>query len=199
MKFVSNVFIALMAIGLITSCGKGSKEVSSTTGWEYNNPKNGGFEYIAGYEQKTGPGLVFIEGGTFIMGRVEQDVMSDWNNSPRRITVPSFYMDETEVRNADYREYLYWIQRVFVDYPEVYRKALPDTLVWRRPLAYNDPLVENYLRHPAYTEYPVVGVNWLQANDYCAWRTNRVNEMILVDMGILEMDINQIGENNFNT
>jgi gliding motility-associated lipoprotein GldJ len=199
MKFVSNVFIALMAIGLVTSCGKGSKEVSSTTGWEYNNPKNGGFEYIAGYEQKTGPGLVFIEGGTFIMGRVEQDVMSDWNNSPRRITVPSFYMDETEVRNADYREYLYWIQRVFVDYPEVYRKALPDTLVWRRPLAYNDPLVENYLRHPAYTEYPVVGVNWLQANDYCAWRTNRVNEMILVDMGILELDINQIGENNFNT
>jgi len=200
MKFLSSVFIALMAISLITSCSKGSKKsASTTTGLEYNNSENGGFEYIQGYEQETGPGLVFVEGGTFIMGRVEQDVMSDWNNKARRVTVPSFYMDETEVRNADYREYLFWINRVFSDYPEVYRKALPDTLVWRRPLAYNEPLVENYLRHPAYTEYPVVGVNWLQASDYCAWRTDRVNENILVQEGMMTLDINQKGENNFNT
>jgi len=200
MKFISSFFIALMAIGLMTSCSKGSnKAVSSTTGWEYNNPENGGFEYNYGYTQQTGPGLVFVEGGTFIMGRVEQDVSFDWNNKPRRVTVPSFYMDETEIRNVDYLEYLFWIKRVYSEYPDVYRKALPDTLVWRRPLAYNEPLVENYLRHPAYSEYPVVGVNWLQANDYCAWRTDRVNEMILVDLGILEMDINQQGENNFNT
>lgn len=199
MKFISLVFTALMAIGFMSSCSKGGSDASSTTGWSYNNPDNGGFEYINGYEQQTGPGLVFVEGGTFIMGRVEQDVMSDWNNKPRRVTVPSFYMDQTEVRNADYREYLFWIRRVFSEYPEVYRKALPDTLVWRRPLAYNEPLVENYLRHPAYSEYPVVGVNWLQANDYCAWRTDRVNEKILIDNGILLMDVNQAGENNFNT
>jgi len=194
-------YIAL-ALGCVvaTSCSKGgSGNVSSTTGWEYNTPDNGGFEYYAGYEQDPGPGLKFIEGGTFIMGRVEQDVLYDWNNVPRRVTVPSFYMDETEVRNVDYREYLYWINRVFIDYPEVYKKALPDTLVWRRPLAYNEPMVENYLRHTAYSEYPVVGVNWLQAADFCQWRTDRVNEKILIDNGILEMDVNQQGENNFNT
>ncbi len=179
--------------------GKKNNDVSSVTGWEYNNPDFGGFEYQSGYEQQTGPGLVFIEGGTFIMGRVEQDVMYDWNNVPRRVTVPSFYMDETEVTNANYREYLYWIHRVYQDYPEVYKKALPDTLVWRRPLAYNEPLVENYLRHPAYSDYPVVGVNWLQANDFCAWRTNRVNELILIKEGILEFDPSQQGENNFDT
>lgn len=200
MKFITSIFFAVLALSLITSCSKkGGGMVSSTTGWEYNNPENGGFEYNYGYEQETGPGLVFIEGGTFIMGRVEQDVMYDWNNQPRRVTVPSFYMDESEVRNVDYLEYLFWIRRVFSEYPDVYRKALPDTLVWRRALAYNEPLIENYLRHPAYSDYPVVGVNWLQASDYCQWRTDRVNEMILVSNGRLELDVNQAGENNFNT
>ena len=47
------------------------------------------------------------------MGRVEQDVMYEWNNVPRRVTVSSFYLDETEVRNVDYLEYLYWLRRVY--------------------------------------------------------------------------------------
>ena len=188
MKFKSSLLlITLAAVMVLGSCGNSKKSVSSTTGWAYNDPDFGGFEYLEGYEQGTGPGLVFIEGGTFIMGQVEEDVMREWNNIPKRVTVPSFYMDETEVRNADYREYLYWISRVFVDYPEVYRNALPDTLVWRRPMAYNEPFVENYFRHPAFSEYPVVGVNWIQANNFCAWRTDRVNEKILVDKGILEI------------
>ena len=37
------------------------------------------------------------------MGRVEQDVMYHNDNYPRRVTVASFYMDETEVSNQDYR------------------------------------------------------------------------------------------------
>jgi len=193
-----SIFLATAATMSIVSCGP--KLSSQSTGWDYNNPENGGFEYYGDfYEQETGPGLVFVEGGTFTMGRVEQDVLYDWNNIPRRVTVSSFYMDETEVRNVDYREYLYWIDRVFVDYPEVYKKALPDTLVWRRKLAYNEPLVEYYFRHPAYQEYPVVGVSWLQANNYCEWRTDRVNEQILIDRGILLVDPNQQGDQNFNT
>jgi len=200
MKFKYSLFLAVIAAGLLlASCGRGKRDVSSTTGWAYNNPDYGGFEHHPGFEQQTGPGLVFIEGGTFIMGQVDENVMREWNNIPRRVTVPSFYMDETEVRNVDYREYLYWLRRVFINHPEVYRRALPDTLVWRRPLAYNEPLVENYFRHPAYSDYPVVGVSWLQASDYASWRTDRVNELILIDLGILEMDVNQQNENNFNT
>jgi sulfatase modifying factor 1 len=184
-------------IAMITSC---AKEKSSTTGWDYNNSKNGGFEVVDYEGQETGPGLVFIEGGTFSMGRVEQDVRYDWNNVPRRVTVSSFYMDETEVKNVDYREYLYWLTRVFYEsYPEVYKKALPDTLVWRDKLAYNEPYVELYLRHPSYQYYPVVGINWLQATDYCAWRTDRVNEMILIREGILRVNPNQVDDDNFNT
>ena len=177
-----------------------SKEQSPTTGWNYNDRKNGGFEVVPFEEQETGPGLVLIEGGTFVMGRTEQDVMHNWDNIPRRVTVQSFYMDQTEVRNLDYLEYLYWLNRVFgVDYPRIIQKALPDTLVWRDKLAYNEPLVEYYLRHPAYRDYPVVGVNWLQARDYCSWRTDRVNEYLLVQYGILNHYPQQVNDDHFNT
>ncbi len=200
---LSIISLATVFAFLLASCGGSdvsqSGGASSTTGWEYNSPDNGGFEVVQQYDQETGPGLVFIEGGTFTMGRVEQDLMYDWNNVPRRVTVTSFYMDETEIRNVDYREYVYWLKRVFVDNPEISENALPDTLVWRSPLAFNEPYVEYYYRHPAYNEYPIVGVNWLQASDYCIWRTDRVNEKILIDEGILEPDPNQLNEENFNT
>ena len=187
-----------------TSCQKikgiFGKKKSSTTGWTYNDSKNGGIEYNNVKAQKTGPGLVFIPGGTFVMGRTQEDVMGDWNNTPKRVSIASFYMDETEVRNIDWLEYLTWLRRVYTTYPEVYQKALPDTLVWRDQLGYNEPMVKNYLRFPAYAEYPVVGVSWEQATDYCVWRTDRVNEQILIDKKILTHDPdNQKDENNFNT
>ena len=193
----SIVFTLFGAVFLLASC---SKERSSTTGWAYNDSNNGGFEKPYYFEQETGPGLVLIEGGRFTMGRTEQDIFYDWNNVQKTVTVSSFYMDETEVKNIDYREYLYWVNRVFgADYPEVYKKALPDTLVWRSRLAFNEPYVEYYLRHPAYADYPVVGVSWLQATDYAAWRTDRVNEIILIREGLFEHNPNQFNEDNFNT
>lgn len=189
--------LLILALLALFSC---KREQSMTTKWEYNNPKNGGFDVQPFIEQETGPGLVLIEGGTFIMGRTEQEIEYNWDNIPRRVTVASFYMDQTEIRNLDYLEYLYWVHRVFgTDYPEVYKKALPDTLVWREKLAYNEPWVLYYFRHPAYREYPVVGVSWTKAANYCQWRTDRVNEYILVREGILKMDPNQSNEENFNT
>lgn len=198
MKLCTGIFlISIAALMIVTSCGN---PVSRTTGWEYNNSQNGGFQVARFIEQQTGPGLVLIEGGTFLMGRTNQEVADAWDNIPRRVTVGSFYLDQTEVSNLDYLEYLYWIYRIYgIDFPRIYDKALPDTLVWRKKLAYNEPLAELYLRHPAYKDYPVVGVNWLQARDYCAWRTDRVNEDILVKSGILKMDPMQQNEENFNT
>lgn len=75
-------------ISLVVSCK--SKEHSRTTGWNYNDPKNGGYEVAAYKEPITGPGLVFIEGGTFTMGRISDDPMYEWNNIPRRVTIPKF-------------------------------------------------------------------------------------------------------------
>ncbi|MCA1750826.1 MAG: SUMF1/EgtB/PvdO family nonheme iron enzyme [Cryomorphaceae bacterium] len=175
-------------------------ETSNATGWNYNDPRNGGFEKLPYYEQETGPGLVLIEGGTFTMGATEEMVMEQFNNIPRRVTVSSFYMDETEVSNSYWLEYLYWLKRVYgEDYPEIYDKALPDTLVWRSKLAYNEPYVDYYLRHPAYSDYPVVGINWLQANDFCAWRSDRVNEAILIREGLFEHFPQQYNEDHFST
>ena len=192
-----SIFALLLAPLFFVSCGY---EKSSITGWNYNDPDNGGFQKYPFEEQETGPNLVLIEGGTFTMGRVEQDFMHDWNNIPRRATVSSFYMDQTEISNFHWLEYLFWVKRVYgADYPELYKKALPDTLVWRSKLAYNEPYVDYYLRHPAFRDYPVVGVNWLQATDFCSWRTDRVNEFILIREGILEHYPDQIGEDNFNT
>jgi sulfatase modifying factor 1 len=191
-------FLAL-AIFILASC-KGNKERSSSTGWKYNDQEWGGFEKLDYEGQVTGPNLVLIEGGTFTMGLTDQDVTYEWNNVPRRVTVSSFYMDETEVSNINYREYLYWLSNTFGEtYPEVPKAAMVDTLVWREELAYNEPLVETYFRHPAYDDYPVVGVNWNQANLFAVWRTDRVNEMILIEKGILEPTPDQKNENNFHT
>ncbi len=198
LKKLTNYGSIAMAAAVFAACSGGD---SQTTGWSYNDPDNGGFEVNTSYAgQETGPGLIFIEGGTFTMGRTEQDVMYDWDNRPRKATVSSFYMDEFEVTNVAYREYVYWLSRVYGEsYPEVVTNALPDTLVWRTPMAFNEPLVENYYRHPAYLEYPVVGVNWLQATDYCKWRTDRVNEQILINEGILRQNPNQYDDDVFTT
>ena len=183
---------------LLVSC-KGGKQSSRTTGWAYNDDKNGGFYISDAKDQITGPGLVAIEGGTFTMGATVENVYYEWNNTPRQVTVSSFYMDQTEVSNLDYLEYINWLERVYKDYPDVIKNALPDTLVWRNALSYNEPMVEVYFRHPAYRDYPVVGVSWKQANDYALWRSDRVNEKLLVDAKKLEYNNEQTKDYHFTT
>ncbi|WP_375252596.1 SUMF1/EgtB/PvdO family nonheme iron enzyme, partial [Dokdonia donghaensis] len=108
--------LALAVISLsVASCSKSNdyKDSSRGTGWKVDG-KNGGFKLKTDYEeQATGPGLVFVEGGTFTMGKVQDDVMHDWNNSPNQQHVQSFYIDETEVTNGMYLEYLDYLKKVF--------------------------------------------------------------------------------------
>jgi gliding motility-associated lipoprotein GldJ len=184
----------LVAGFTVTSCKKssGSKDISRGTGWKIN-AKEGGFQYNSDFkEQETSPGLVFIEGGTFTKGKVQDDVMHDWNNTPSQQHVQSFYMDETEVTNVMYLEYLDYLKSVYPPenpkYANIYKGALPDTLVWRNRLGFNETMTNNYLRHPAYAEYPVVGVNWIQATQYAKWRTDRVNEVMLEREGYLSKE-----------
>ena len=171
---------------ILTGCsrsGSVKSGESSATGWKIG--EKGGFDYKGKdyKDQIQGPNLILVHGGTYTKGRVQDDVMKDWNNAPTRMQVRSFYMDETEVTNLMYIEYLDWLKRVFVDQPEIYLSALPDTLVWRNQLGYYDDMVNNYLRHPAFRTHPVVGVSWQQANNFAKWRTNRVNELILEEKG----------------
>ena len=185
------IFIAFISL-LFVACG-GRNNMSRATGWGINS-KDGGFQYNIDYEdQENGPGLVLIEGGTYTKGQVQDDVLHDWNNTPTQQHVMSFYIDETEVTNIMYMEYLDWLETVFPlsepDYRQLYEGALPDTLVWRNTLGYMEELTTNYLRHPAYAEYPVVGINWLQAVQFAEWRTNRVNEFILERESYVEKNI----------
>jgi len=201
-KVVAFKVLLVLALTMAsTSCKKSSssKNSSRATGWQINS-REGGFQYNNDFkEQETSPGLVFVEGGTFTKGRVQDDVMHDWNNTPNQQHVQSFYMDETEVTNAMYLEYLDWIKRVYPPSDEnfraIYQGALPDTLVWRNRLGFNEVMTENYLRHPGYGEYPVVGVSWIQAVEYANWRSDRVNEFNLEQAGYLKRDAKIIDVN----
>ena len=194
-KYISikNLVIIMVAMTVI-SCknSSGSSNVSRATGFKIND-KLGGFQYNTKFKgQEASPGMVFIEGGTFTKGRVQDDPMHDWNNSPNQQHVQSFYMDENEVTNLMYLEYLDWLKRIFppseANYKNIYQGAVPDTLVWRSQLGFNEEMVENYLRHPAYALYPVVGVSWIQATEFANWRTDRVNEANLEMAGYLKKD-----------
>jgi gliding motility-associated lipoprotein GldJ len=207
MKNVLNIKILLALVVSLTIVGcsrNSSNNTSRATGWKIND-QNGGFQYNDKFqEQETAPGLVFIEGGTFTMGKVQDDVMHDWNNSPNQQHIQSFYMDESEVTNKMYTEYLDWIKRTYPPEEEnfrlIYQGALPDTLVWRNRLGYAEMMTENYLRHPGYGEYPVVGVSWIQAVEFASWRTDRVAEMKLQEAGYLERGSQLLSsaESNFN-
>jgi len=195
MNTKANLFISLVLVVILSSCNSSKRRsnVSQGTGLEINSSR-GGFQYKTNYKgQEAGPGLVFVPGGTFVKGRVQDDVMRDWNNSPVRVQVRSFFIDETEVTNLMYIEYLDWLERVYKkaedSFRNVYLAAIPDTMVWRSPLGFNEDMVNNYLRHPAFRDYPVVGVSWQQAVNYAKWRTERVNERLLEREGYIEKGV----------
>jgi len=226
-------------------------------------------------------GMTYVPMGAYTMGPGDQDVPYAHLNTPRTITVKAFWMDETEITNNEYRQFVYWVRdsiarrilgdvnaedflisenkktgesydppflnweteidwqaeeyrdqlesmylpeheryfrkkeidtrKLFYEYYFIDLKAAsrkdytgqtdsknagfanrpqgmkdrsvyirketinvyPDTLAWLHDYAYsyNDPMVERYFWHPVYDNYPVVGVNWKQANAFCIWRT----------------------------
>jgi len=63
----------------------------------------------------------------------------------------------------------------FLSYIE--EPIFPDTLTWIHDYTYsfNDPYTQNYFFHPAFDDYPVVGVNWKQAVAFTKWRTQIMN------------------------
>jgi sulfatase modifying factor 1 len=197
MKNIFKVTLVVLTMLLLANCNRSNKNKSTLTGLSFNDPRNGNYIRSNSFDgQKPPLGMVGVEGGSFTMGQVQDDVMFDWNTTPKKLHVRSFYMDEAEVSNSEYFLYVQYTKDVFSpskkEYKHIYTSVLPDTLVWRKSLGNTDILTENYLRHPAYADYPVVGISWLQANEYCKWRTNAVNLKTLIDKGhiknIFEID-----------
>jgi sulfatase modifying factor 1 len=240
-------------------------------------------------------GMVYVPMGSYTMGVSDEDMPYAQLNNPKTVTVQAFYMDQTEITNNEYRQFVYWVrdsiarrilgetkpelyfisenkktgeqfdppflnwesklewnsdqqdvrdalaqlylpeneryfrrkeidtrklyfEYYFVDLKAASRKdysaqpdpkeaslanrpqglkdrsvyvrkevinVYPDTLCWIHDYTYsfNDPSTEKYFWHPAYDNYPVVGVNWRQANAFCIWRTQMKNSYLYGQKG----------------
>lgn len=243
-----SLFLALVIL-VLSSCGTG-----------YNGKLMGSLDRPVWYHIMP-YGMVYIPSGTLHIGPSDQDVNHALVQRTKSISIPGFYMDNTEISNNEYRQWVEWVRdsiahkligedhilesevgeeridwsaRIRWDeeetqelleelyYPEnerfwgkktinpanlnfeyswidfreaaknVMRKrqgepekaraeliktdvinVYPDTLVWIRDFtyAYNEPMTRHYFWHPAYDNYPVVGITWKQASAFCIWRT----------------------------
>ena len=202
MKNIFKITFAVLTTLFFFNCKSSDNTKSRLTGLPFNDARYGNF--IKGKSdagQKPPLGMVAVEGGSFTMGQVQDDVMFDWNTTPKKLHVRSFFMDEAEVTNSEYFLYVQYMKNVFPpseeNYKHIYSAILPDTLAWRKSLGNTDILSENYFRNPAYSDYPVVGISWLQANEYCKWRTNAVNLKTLIDKGHIKNIFETDTINNF--
>ncbi|MDQ3535512.1 MAG: gliding motility lipoprotein GldK [Bacteroidota bacterium] len=125
-------------------------------------------------------GMVAIPAGTFHMGQADEDVAATQINFNKQVTIGGFYMDDTEITNNEYRQFMnaFLADSLSVlgeDY--IMENLYPDTTVWTREFAHHmgDPMQQYYYWHPAFDEYPVVGVDWKAAQVFCTWRTNYLN------------------------
>lgn len=197
--------IVVITTIIFSSCsllnfGGDENKVSQTTGWKY------GSEEYKTIENKRinsaineGPGLVFIAGGTFVMGQQTEDLFYSWDSEKRRVTVSSYYIDKAEISNIQWREYVDWVNNIYPEGSEVRENVLPDTLVWREELGFNDPYIDTYFRMAAFNDFPVVGISWEQAEAFCRWRTDRVNEWILIENGFIMFNPDQSEADHFTT
>lgn len=131
-------------------------------------------------------GMVPIPAGTFHMGQADEDPASTQINYNKQVTISSFFMDDTEITNNEYRQFtnFYLVDNGTAEGlesidPGTFREQYyPDSTVWVRDFAHHmgDPIQDYYYWHPGYDDYPVVGVTWDAATFFCKWRTAYLNE-----------------------
>lgn len=102
-------------------------------------------------------------------------------NPPGTVQITEyFFADETEVSNLSWLEFEQWTKVKYGYHSAEHIATLPDTLVWRNTESYNEPYVKYYYRHPAYRDFPVVGISYEQAIAFCKWRTQTVKEFYAI-------------------
>jgi formylglycine-generating enzyme len=154
-----------------------------------------------GWKQELPYGMITVPQGTFHMGQADQDVASSKINMNKQITISGFYMDDTEITNNEYRQFIDYMKEnaggeisvggdssIFVRYRKVLPSIqaeqdimdflYPDTSVWMNDFTYHmgDPMTTYYYDHPAFDDYPVVGVTWKASIMFCEWRTKYMNQ-----------------------
>jgi len=247
MKNIIKNFAVLCLLAVLFSCGGGGGDTGQLIGALDRPAWNGINPY----------GMVYVPSGTLHIGPGDQDVSNTFVQRSKSISINGFYMDDTEITNNEYRQFIEYIRdslahtyldnfyededgNQYIDYEyeidwsdetldelfyqgedkfsngrEINASKLlfeysrynwkktaadnsdwqkaqkegnlsradyiekeevivyPDTLCWIRDFAYsyNEPMTRNYFWHPAYDDYPVVGVNWKMAKAFCYWRT----------------------------
>ncbi len=92
------LFFFLFITAIISSCSNsGNGELTGVQ----DRPK---------FNQPDPYGMAFIPLGTYVMGVGEEDVPYSKMNTQKRVTISSFYMDETEITNNEYRQFVYWVK-----------------------------------------------------------------------------------------
>jgi formylglycine-generating enzyme len=185
-----NLLALVVAIISIESCKKGS------SGSELISPGDVVGTDRVGWNQVVPYGMILCPSGTFHMGQADQDVPATQINFNKQITIGGFYMDETEITNNEYRQFVYflskpdeyadwkntqaWLDSTIKSKGEEYitKELYPDTTVWLKDFAHHmgDPMMEYYFYHPAFDDYPVVGIDWYAARIFSYWRTRYMNE-----------------------
>jgi formylglycine-generating enzyme len=174
MKFSS--LWAIAAVAVLSSCGLFSKNKG-----EYRGELLGAMDR-QGWEMTRPYGMVQIPAGTFHMGQADQDVAATQINFNKQVTIGGFFMDDTEITNNEYRQFTEALDASAEPYdpPAGFsvQDLKPDTTVWMKDFTHHmgDPLVEYYWSHPAFDDFPVVGVSWEAARIFCDWRTWFMND-----------------------
>ena len=181
------IALLLVTVTLLSSCQKNSSygrryasapgKRSATTGADFSFDADDSTQFFVAKkaEQIPGPNLRLIQGGRAILGSQEEDVMAFRDNLERTVSISTFWMDETEMTNNDYKEFLFDMKkRVSTDSVQ---KLEPSEKVWRGAMTFNDVYESYYFRFPGFNFYPVAGVSWSQANAYAKWRTEFVQKL----------------------
>ncbi len=108
-----------------------------------------------------------------IMGKTTSDL------PPGTVQISNeLYFDATEISNFSWKEYVYWQAKIYGKTSNEYKEALPDTTVWGE---LNKAYTTHYYSHPAYNNYPVIGISYEQALAFCKWRTERVKQLYKIN------------------
>ncbi len=95
---MKKIALYILFITIVYSCGKNDK--GELVGAKSNSQWNAEKPY----------GMTLIPGGSFTMGKQDEDVSGALTSPARTVTVRPFYMDETEITNSEYKEFVFWVR-----------------------------------------------------------------------------------------
>lgn len=139
--------------------------------------------------------LLFCVSVIFAQNNVPKNYQKKYTLSNMEQWTEGQYIDKEQIKNIDWLEYQYWLEKVFGKESPEYKDAIPERRVLFQQLP--EMMAKNYAESPAYRQQPVLGVSIEQAVAYCRWRTDRVAEQMLVKMKLLKYNPNQTRDDYF--